>query len=621
MAIQWRIGVGWSADGSRTVTWRDRARRIDKKNKDKMKTISAFLTVCGLLAAQSAQAPNPTQQSNENAARMASGSMPIYRITVVSRTTKAINYNHRSGSTKIGFRGTALLPDARGEASVESKQGVIKIDARMEKLQPATKYGPEYLTYVMWAITPEGRATNVGEVLLNGDKSKLDATTELQSFGLIVTAEPYFAVTQPSDVVVMENFVRLDTVGTIEQVDAKFELLQRGQYTLNVNPAEIKPLRLDAKVPLELYEARNAVQIARWTGAERYAPDTYQKAVQGLENAEGYLKGKSGSKPIGTVAREAVQMAEDARIITVKKIEGELLANERQAATDREALAENGRIAAQADADRIARNAEAARVAAQSEADRLQQENAARIAAAQIETDRARRDNAAQIVAAQTDADRLKRENDARTAAAQAQADQLMRDNAAQMASAQTEADRLKRENDARQASAQAQLDNAAKEKAQAEAEKVELRAQLLKQFNAVLATRDTARGLIVNMSDVLFDTGKYSLRPLAREKLAKVAGIVSGHPSLRLVVEGYTDSVGGDEYNQKLSEQRGGAVRDYLTQEGMSAGSVTARGFGKSQPVASNDTAQGRQQNRRVEIVISGDVIGTDIGSPMAAR
>jgi outer membrane protein OmpA-like peptidoglycan-associated protein len=547
--------------------------------------------------------------------------MPIYRITVVSRTTKAINYNHRSGSTKIGFRGTALLPDARGEASVESKQGVIKIDARMEKLQPATKYGPEYLTYVMWAITPEGRATNVGEVLLNGDKSKLDATTELQSFGLIVTAEPYFAVTQPSDVVVMENFVRLDTVGTIEQVDAKFELLQRGQYTLNVNPAEIKPLRLDAKVPLELYEARNAVQIARWTGAERYAPDTYQKAVQGLENAEGYLKGKSGSKPIGTVAREAVQMAEDARIITVKKIEGELLANERQAATDREALAENGRIAAQADADRIARNAEAARVAAQSEADRLQQENAARIAAAQIETDRARRDNAAQIVAAQTDADRLKRENDARTAAAQAQADQLMRDNAAQMASAQTEADRLKRENDARQASAQAQLDNAAKEKAQAEAEKVELRAQLLKQFNAVLATRDTARGLIVNMSDVLFDTGKYSLRPLAREKLAKVAGIVSGHPSLRLVVEGYTDSVGGDEYNQKLSEQRGGAVRDYLTQEGMSAGSVTARGFGKSQPVASNDTAQGRQQNRRVEIVISGDVIGTDIGSPMAAR
>ena len=261
-----------------------------------MKIIGTFLTVCGLVAAQSAQAPNPVQQSTDNAARMAAGSMPIYRVTVVARTTKAINYNHRSGSTKIDFRGTALLPEARGEASVESKQGVIKIDARMEKLEPATKFGPEYLTYVMWAITPEGRATNVGEVLLNGDKTKLDATTELQSFGLIVTAEPYFAVTQPSDVVVMENFVRQDTVGTIEQVDAKYELLQRGQYTLNVNPAEIKPLRLNSKVPLELYEARNAVQIARWTGAEKYAPDTFQKAVQGLENAEGYLHGQGGKQ-------------------------------------------------------------------------------------------------------------------------------------------------------------------------------------------------------------------------------------------------------------------------------------------------------------------------------------
>jgi len=702
--------------------------------------------------------------------------MPIYRVTVVARTMKAINYNHRSGSTKIDFRGTALLPEARGEATVESKQGVIKIDARMEKLQPATKFGPEYLTYVMWAITPEGRATNVGEVLLNGGKTRLDATTDLQSFGLIVTAEPYFAVTQPSDVVVMENFVRQDTVGTIEQVDAKFELLQRGQYTLNVNPAEIELVRLNSKVPLELYEARNAVRIARWTGAERYAPDTYLKAVQGLENAEGYLQGKSGSKPIGTVAREAVQMAEDARIITVKKIAEETLANERQAGADREALAESQRAAARDDAERATRDAETARLAAQSEADRVRQDNAAKMEAAQNEADRAARNNAAQMAAAQDEADRLKRQTDARTAAIQTQVDQLQRDsdaqlaasqaeadraksnnaaqtaaaqteadrlkretdaqlaasqaeadrakseNAAQAAAAQTEADRLKRENDAQLAASQAEADRAKSENAaqtaaaqaeadrlkrendaqmaasraeadraksastalmaaaqaeadrlkrenasqmaasqaeadraksasaaqmaaaQAEAdrlkrendaqragaqaeldraakEKVELRAQLLSQFNAVLQTRDTARGLIVNMSDVLFDTGKYSLRPLAREKLAKVAGIVSGHPGLRLEVDGYTDSVGGDDYNQHLSEQRGSSVRDYLTQSGMAPGSVATRGFGKTQPVASNDTAKGRQQNRRVEIVISGEIIGTEIGTPIAAR
>ncbi len=598
-----------------------------------MKTISTFLLACGVLSAQATQAPNPTQQpQSENAARMAAGSVPIYRVTVVARTTKAINYNHRSGSTRIGFRGTELMPRAIGEAKVESKQGVIKIDAEMEKLEPATKFGPEYLTYVMWAITPEGRATNVGEVLLNGGKSKLDATTELQSFGLIITAEPYFAVTQPSDVVVMENFVRHDTVGTIEELDAKYELLQRGQYTLNVNPADIKPIGLDRKVPLELYEARNAVQIARWTGASTYAAETFQKALDGLTNAEGYLKGKAGRKPIGTVAREAVQMAEDARIITIKKIEGEQLAAERQGGLDREARAEIARAAAQSESERIALQAETARITAQAEAqrvarehdaqnaasqadaDRLKRESDDRIAAAQSETDRVKRDNEARAAAAQieadrlkrandaqtaanqteadrlkevndaqavanlTEADRLKRENDAQMAANQHEADRLKRENEAQMAANQTEANRLKRENEAQMAANQTEADRlkrendaqratAAGEKAQSDAEKTQLRAQL--RFSSTRFFRlATARGLIVNMSDVLFDTAKFSLRPLAREKLARVAGILAGHPGLRLQVEGFTDSVGGDDYNQTLSENRASSVRDYISQE-----------------------------------------------------
>ena len=381
------------------------------------KTISAFLLAVGILSAQATQAPNPTQQSTGNLA--AAGSVPIYRVTVVARSMKAINYNHRSGSTEIGFRGTELMPSAKGEAKVESKQGVIKINADMQKLEPATKFGPEYLTYVMWAITPEGRATNVGEVLLNGGKSKLDATTELQSFGLIVTAEPYFAVTQPSDVVVMENFVRRETTGTIEELDAKYELLQRGQYTLNVNPAELKPRVLDRKVPLELYEARNAVQIARWTGAERYAADTYQKAVNGLINAEGYLKGKSGSKPIGTVAREAVQMAEDARIITVKKIEGEILANERQAGVEREARAEQARADAQRETRRVAEQADAAQTAARLESQRVARENDAQAAAAQAEANRVKSENESRLANARSESDRLKRENEAQAMAAQ----------------------------------------------------------------------------------------------------------------------------------------------------------------------------------------------------------
>ena len=570
-----------------------------------MKTISAFLMAFGILAAQAPQAPNPTQQSTtaENTARLAAGSLPIYRITVVERSTQAVNYHNRGGATKIDFQGTPLLAKAHGQAKVESKQGYIEIEVEFRELQPATAYGPEYLTYVMWAITPEGRASNLGEVLLNGTNSKLDVTTELQTFGLIVTAEPYFAVTQPSDVVVMENTIRPDTRGTIQPVNAKYELLKRGQYVFNVNPAEIKPIRLDRSVPLDLYEARNAVQIARWTGASQYAAETFQKATDGLTNAEAQQDRKAGRKPIATAAREAVQMAEDARIITLKKIEEAQQAGELQTAAAAQQRAESERALAQSETERTAREAAAARVAAQTEAERV------------------KREHDAQTVAAQADADRVKRESDARVAAAQTETDRARRDNEAQAATARAEADRLKQENDAQRATAQAALDRAASDRTQAEADKVQLRAQLLAQFNAILQTRDTARGLIVNMSDVLFDTAKYSLRPAAREKLARVAGILASHPSLQMQVEGYTDNVGSDDYNQLLSEHRAGAVRDYLTQAGIASDSVTAKGFGKTQPVASNTTSSGRQLNRRVELVISGDIIGSDIRpSPFVA-
>jgi outer membrane protein OmpA-like peptidoglycan-associated protein len=595
------------------------------------KLIATFLTLCGVLAAQT-----PAQERKENANRTAAGLAPIYRVTVTERTAKAISYRHRSGATKIDFGGTALMPNAHGEAKVESKQGYIEIEVEFRNLPEATQFGAEYLTYVLWAITPEGRTSNLGEILRNGTSSKLDVTTELQAFGLVVTAEPYFAVSRPSDVVVMENVVRPDTLGKIELIDAKYELLQKGQYEHLANVLELK---VDRKMPLELYEARNAVHIARTSGAARYATETFAKAESNLKQAEAYQARHAGSKPVAMTARQAVQVAEDSRAIAVKRQDDDLLVAERQAGADRESRAENGRAAAVSETDRVTREAadarskaegeanrlkldnDAQRAAAQTEADRLKQENDAKTAAAQTEADRLKRDNDVQRTAAQTEADRLKQENDAKTAAAQTEADRLKRDNDVQRTAAQTEADRLKQENDAKMAAAQTDLDRAAREKSQAEAEKTELRAQLLLQFNAILQTRDTARGLIVNMSDVLFDTAKFSLRPEALIKLAKVAGIVSGHPGLRLDVEGHTDNVGGDSYNQQLSEQRGVSVRDYLTQQGMQQGSVTTKGFGKTQPIAPNDTAAGRQQNRRVELVISGEVIGVEIGKAIASR
>jgi outer membrane protein OmpA-like peptidoglycan-associated protein len=561
----------------------------------KMKMVGAVLsacglTVCGLLPAQTPADPD---------ALLYAETMPVFRVTAVARTAKAINYQHRSGATKIDFAGTSLMPNARGEAKVESKQGYMEIEVEFDNLQPATKNGAEYLTYVLWAISPEGRTANLGEILLNGTKSKLNVTTELQVFGLVVTAEPYFSVTRPSDLVVMENVLRADTKGKIVEMDAKYELLQRGQYERLVNPLELK---LDRKVPLELYEARNAVQIARASGAYRYASETFQKAENSLQQAEAYQARKAGKKPVTMSARQAVQTAEDARAIAVQRQEEEALANERQAAAEREAVAQDQRDAAQSETERIARNAETARVDAQNQADSLKRENDARTAAAQSEASRLKSANEAQRSAAQAEADRLKRQNEARTAAALA------------------DADRLKQENDAQRAAAQADRDRAARERAQAESDKTELRARLLQQFSAILETRDSARGLIVNMSDVLFDTAKFTLRPAAREKLAKVAGVVSGHPGLTLEVEGHTDSVGGDDYNQKLSEQRGEAVRGYLTEQGVPQNSVTSQGFGETQPVASNENAPGRQQNRRVELVVSGEIIGAQIGSPTAA-
>lgn len=550
--------------------------------------IAVALTAGGTLLL--GQVPKP---ADENSARVAAGEMPIFRTTVTARTAKAINYRHRSGATKIDFRGTNLLPGSRGEAKVESKQGYIEIEVEFDDLKPASNLGSEYLTYVMWAITPEGRTSNLGEVLLNGTKSKLNVTTELQVFGLVVTAEPYFAVTRPSDFIVMENVVRKDTVGKIEEIDAKYELLQRGQYQRLSNPLALK---MDSKTPIELYEARNAVQIARAIGADRYAADTFQKAEKSLAQAEAYHSRKAGNKPISMTAREAVQTAEDARAIAVKRQEEEALNLERQRAAERQAAveaqkaaAEAQRAAAQAETERIAREAAEAQARAKAEAERLALENSAREAAARAE------------------AERLKRENEARAAAAALETERL-----------RLEAERQRIASEAQRAAAQAELERVAAEKARLEKEKAELRAQLLAQFNAVLQTRDSARGLIVNMSDVLFDTGQFTLRPAAREKLARVAGILSGHPGLRLEVEGHTDSIGGDEFNQRLSERRSSAVADYLVKQGVPASSLTSKGLGETQPVASNDTAAGRQQNRRVELIVSGEIIGNTIGASM---
>jgi outer membrane protein OmpA-like peptidoglycan-associated protein len=470
-------------------------------------------------------------------------STPIFVVNVTSRNVEAINYRYRGGATDVDLAGTALMPSADGKAKVRSKRGTMEVEAEFGNLQSPTTFGGEYLTYVLWAISPDGRAVNLGEVLVGeNDRSKLTATTDLQAFALIVTAEPYFAVRQPSDVVVLENVVGDDTKGTAEAVKAKYELMERGGYI----PTGYKfdPVVLNAGLPLAFLEARNAVRIAQSEGAEKYASDSYQHAAQLMNTADSYATdGHSDRKQLIATSRETVQTAEDAREIAVKRMGEDRRADERQ--TSAEAVAQS-----QAQADDATKQKEQA----QSDAAQARAE----MAANQVTS-------SAQITAAQTDADQ------SRAIAQEAQQNEH-----------------------------------------QADSEKAVMRAQLSEQLNKVLETRDSARGLIVSMSDVLFDTGEYSLKPGAKEKLAKIAGILIAYPSLNIEVCGYTDNVGTDEMNQKLSENRAGAVRDYLVEQGVVADSVTSEGFGNTLPVASNDNPAGRQENRRVELVLSGEAIGS---------
>jgi outer membrane protein OmpA-like peptidoglycan-associated protein len=467
-----------------------------------------FAAALAVLQAQSPSvtpipSPSPTETMPEGAA-------PLYRVIIVQGSARAINYRNLKSSTEIDLKGTVLAPGAMGEAKVKSEAGSIHIAAKFKDLPAASSFGPEYLTYVLWGISPEGRASNLGEVILKKGKGRIEVTESLQTFGLVVTAEPYFAVSRPSDVVIMENVIGKDAKGQVEAIDAHYELLKRGQYTVNVTPGA--PMVMDDKTPFDLYQARNAVAIAKVAGAKTYAEESLGKAEGYLEQAEA-VGGKKKERIM--MAREAVQRAEDARLIAVQRQETERVAMEAKW-------------------------------------------------------------------------------NQARVAAAQRAAEQAA----------------------ANEANANKQVQTANQQTQTAEVENANLRTRLMAQLNSVLETRATARGLIVNMSGMLFQSGKATLEPSAREKLAKIAGILSTHKGLRIEAEGFTDSTGGDALNQHLSEQRADASRAYLVSQGVASEAISSKGFGKANPIASNETSTGRQANRRVELVVSGTGVTADHAS-----
>lgn len=480
--------------------------------------------------------------------------VPIYHVTVVDRTVSAVNYQYRGGPTQIDFQGTVLLPKAKGEAVVESKSGRTDINAKFEHLQPPQRFGSEYLTYVLWAITPEGHVKNLGEIIPDtSDKAHLHVTTDLQAFGLIVTAEPYSSVRVPSDVVIAENRVRPDTLGSTEPIHARYELLPRGTYTYSV-PSDLQTLNNGPKVSMdkyeqivEVYQAQNAIQIAQSQGADRYAPDVIAKAEQELANARQLEAGKAGRSAVVTAAREAAETAEDARQLTIARKQNSEIAEAKTRAAEEEKLRREAEVRAQE---------------AQAAADQ---------ANAQANADRAA----------------LEAERAALTAPAAPPpppAPQAEAEPPAHRENVQTEA---QKQQAATRAAVFQQLQSAA---------------------GATAEVIDAPRGLVLVIHDADFrgDIPNDSVTAM----LKRVAPLVARNPGLVVEVDGYTDVASPER--ESTAAERAEEVRAELLRHGLTTSMVTARGMGATHPLGSNADVAGRGENRRVEVVIAGSAIGS---------
>ena len=436
--------------------------------------LAASFSLCALaLAAQEGQ-PDVTPMDRT----------PVYRVNVVSRSVDAVNYHHRNGSTKVDFAGTSLMPEGSGEAKVNSKEGRFEINAEFRNMRNANYYGPEYLTYVLWAITPEGRPVNLGEVTPNDrHEVRIHVTANLQAFGMIVTAEPYFAVTRPSNMTVLQNEVRRNTKGWEVPISARYDATEKGEYTVDINSDQLPSASISAaerrEIPLTLLEARNAVAIAQATGAQQYAPEVLAKAQDQLNRSEEDYRENRSRSTIGTVARSSTEAAEDARVLTIRRKADAEVAAQQQAAEEATQQAQQQAQQAQ----QQAQEAQAQALQAQQAQQQAEQERQA---------------------AEQAKAEAVQAQQQAETAR-QAALDQQ------QALAAQAQ-------------SAQAQAQTAEQRAQAAEQEKEQIRQRLLAQLNEVLQTQDSARGLIVNMSDVLFDPGQSTLKPGAKVRLAKVA-------------------------------------------------------------------------------------------------
>lgn len=499
-------------------------------------------------------APQASGQASggESAEQLQSRLEVLYELRPATVEVPVFRFTWSEGTIKLAMKGTDLARNASGEVRVRSRTNFNELDLRVKGLPTPQSLGPEFLTYVVWAISPAGIGSNLGELALERGEGRLRAQTDLQSFGLIVTAEPYFATSMPSDSAVLQNAPSPDEKRTPAQSPVAGRFMPRGQYRVGAEAGEVKPFSFEPGVPLDVYQARNALQIAKRTRMDQFVNTAYGQAEDLLKRADELYFG-GDARASTAAAREAVQVVGD----------GVRISLERQ-----EAL-RNDLLQRAAD-DRVRRATSTAEDASRrmEEALRMQQ--------------------SAQEAARAAELQRQKAEDEMRLAVEE----------------------RRRAQQEAIQAREVAQ---------KLVQEQHQLRDLLIQRLNQVLETEDTDRGLVVKLSDILFDPGRFTLKPETRVLLARIAGILSWAPGIQVQVEGHTDNTGDATRNQALSEQRAAAVANFLVEQGMPASNLSSVGYGESRPLEPNSTRTGRERNRRVDLVLSGEMIGASIapGSP----
>ncbi len=468
-----------------------------------------------------------------------------------TRTTLAVRYVENKKTT-VNLTGTSAAPRVTGKAEVEYKKNDARIKVKVENLDNPQAFGPFYTTFVVWAVTPEGQTENLIE-LPSGYTAEVQSRTSAQTFGIIITAEPHSAVKFPSLKLVAETTLPKNVTSGVQTTQAEFREDKGTLYEVSDSDAALKT---DYTTPRLVLGARRSLDIARRAGAKEYAADEWQQAQSKLAELEQiWPRNLKNETKFSGMARDVMRLGQVARELATQREYQARIENERQARLRNLEEARAQADSAKADAEREKLAAERAK--AEAEKAKAEADRSARVA----EDERVRREQAAR---------------EAEAAKAKAESERVAAD------SARKQAEDAKRDRDA-------------------------ALQKLYVSLSEILDTKRETRGFIVNLGDVLFDTGRATLKPIAREKLSKLAGILLAYPGeLKLEIEGHTDSTGSDELNNRLSQSRAESVRDYLKESGVKEDRIRAvRGFGKTKPIATNDTAAGRQMNRRVEVVI----------------